>query len=64
LGQKRAVRVYRLVMAGSVEERMVRFQEAKSALGKGSIEKIRRHELDKAKLTVSRPRAGPHTSQR
>lgn len=40
VGQKRPVRVYRLVMAGSIEERMLLIQKAKSALGKGTMAKL------------------------
>jgi SWI/SNF-related matrix-associated actin-dependent regulator of chromatin subfamily A3 len=52
IGQKRDVRIYRLVMAGSVEERMVEYQDAKAALGKGSMEKIKKKDLAAAKIAA------------
>lgn len=53
IGQTRAVNVYRMVVKDSIEERMLDVQEAKSALGKGTFSKLKKSELDKAKLTVS-----------
>jgi len=52
LGQKRKVRVYTFVMKDSIEERMVTFQKAKAALGKGSMEKLSAREESRAKLTA------------
>jgi hypothetical protein len=39
-------------MEGSIEERMVKLQSAKPALGKGSIEKLTASEERRAKLTA------------
>lgn len=52
IGQRRPVRVYRLLMADSIEERMVGLQDAKAALGKGSLEKLSPEEKRKARLTA------------
>ena len=52
IGQERDVRVYRLLMKDTLEERLVRLQDAKAALGKGSIERLDPHEKRKAKLTA------------
>jgi SNF2 family DNA or RNA helicase len=50
--QVREVRVVRFMMKDSIEERMVAVQEAKQALGKGSLEKMSKSDQDKAKLTT------------
>ena len=52
LGQERPVRVTRLVMKNSIEMRMLKYQDAKAALGKGSIEKLNKDDLRKAKVTA------------
>ena len=52
IGQKRTVRVHRLLMHGSMEERMVKLQEAKATLGKGSLEKLTPMEKRRARLTA------------
>lgn len=48
----RPVRVYRLVMRGTVEERMLKVQKAKATLGEGSMRKLSRAEEKIAKLTT------------
>jgi SWI/SNF-related matrix-associated actin-dependent regulator of chromatin subfamily A3 len=52
IGQTRPVKVVRFVMKDSIEERFLRFQSAKAALGKGSMEKLGKEEQKKAKLTA------------
>lgn len=52
VGQFREVRVVRFMMKDSIEERMVAVQEAKQALGKGSLEKMSKVDQEKAKLTT------------
>jgi SNF2 family DNA or RNA helicase len=52
VGQTREVRVVRFMMTDSIEERMVAVQEAKQALGKGSLEKMSKADQEKAKLTT------------
>jgi hypothetical protein len=52
IGQKRPVRVMRFLMKDSIEERMVALQDAKAALGKGALEKLRPEEKRKARLTA------------
>lgn len=37
IGQIRPVRVVRFIMQDSIEERMIKLQDAKAALGKGSV---------------------------
>ena len=44
LGQTRPVRCVRLVMKDSLEHRMINLQDAKAALGKGSIERLSTNE--------------------
>ena len=39
-------------MKDSLEERMVRVQESKTALGKGSLQKLIKNEREKAKITA------------
>lgn len=51
VGQKRSVRVYRLVMKDSIEERLLNVQKAKSTLGKGTMTKLTKAEEKIAKLT-------------
>ena len=50
LGQERDCRIVRFVMKGSVEERIVNLQEAKSLQAKGSLEKLKADEKRKARL--------------
>lgn len=52
VGQERPVRVYRYVMKGSIEERMINIQKAKAALAKGSMQKLSRQEEKEAKATA------------
>lgn len=52
IGQNRPVRMIRFLMKDSIEERMVRLQENKEILGKGSMQKLRPEERGKAKLTA------------
>jgi SNF2 family DNA or RNA helicase len=52
IGQTRPVKVVRFVMKDSIEERFLRVQSAKAALGKGSMEKLGKEEQNKAKLTA------------
>lgn len=52
VGQTRPVRCIRFVMKDSIEERMIKVQQAKAALGKGSMERISRQEERVAKLTA------------
>ena len=54
ISQKRPVRVYRLIMKDSIEERLCRLQESKAALGKGAMEKLAPEEKRKARLTTLR----------
>jgi SNF2 family DNA or RNA helicase len=42
----------RFLMKDSIEERMVALQDAKAALGKGALEKLRPEEKRKARLTA------------
>ena len=50
IGQTRKVHVVRFVMKGSIEERMVALQEAKTLQAKGAMEKLHRDEQRKARL--------------
>ena len=52
IGQTRNVKVIRLIIKDSLEERMVQLQEAKSALGKGSMQKLTKEERKKARITA------------
>jgi SNF2 family DNA or RNA helicase len=52
IGQTRPVKVVRFVMKDSIEERFLKVQSAKAALGKGSMEKLGKDEQSKAKLTA------------
>jgi DNA repair protein RAD5 len=51
IGQVRDVRVIRFLMKDSIEERMVRLQESKAMLGKGTQERLDPVEKRKARLT-------------
>ena len=51
IGQTRDVRVYRFLMEGSIEERMVKLQESKAMLGKGTQERLTPQEKRKARMT-------------
>jgi hypothetical protein len=52
IGQTRPVTVLLLVMEDSIEERMIQLQQAKAALGKGSLEKLSPTEQRQARLTA------------
>ena len=41
-------------MKDSIEERMLAVQESKASMGKGSFAKLKKAELEKAKLTAMR----------
>ena len=51
MGQTRDVRVFRFVMKDTIEERMLDVQKMKSALGKGTMQKLSAAEEKVAKLT-------------
>jgi len=50
IGQARDVRVIRFVMKSSIEERMLKIQETKSAQAKGAFQKLKEDEKRKARL--------------
>jgi len=50
IGQTRKTRIVRFVMKSSIEERMIALQEAKAAVAKGAIEKLKPDEVRKARL--------------
>jgi SNF2 family DNA or RNA helicase len=50
IGQKRPVRIIRFVMKDTIEERMISLQEAKAAIGKGSMEKLKPDEVRMARI--------------
>jgi SNF2 family DNA or RNA helicase len=50
IGQTRDVRVIRFVMKNSIEERMIAIQEAKAAIGKGAMEKLKPEEIRKTRI--------------
>jgi len=53
IGQVRPVKCVRLIMEDSIEERMLsKVQEGKTALGKGSLQKLNAQERSKAKITA------------
>jgi SNF2 family DNA or RNA helicase len=52
IGQTRPVKAVRFIMEGSIEQRFVKLQNAKEALGKGSLQKLTREDREKAKLTA------------
>ncbi|CAM9404773.1 unnamed protein product [Pylaiella littoralis] len=51
IGQTKPVRVVRMVSADSVEDRILQIQEAKEALGKGALRKLKPEEVRKARMT-------------
>lgn len=53
-GQTRPVQAIRFVMADSIEERVLRVQEAKQTLGKGILKRLKKEERGKAKVTALR----------
>lgn len=54
IGQTRPVHAIRFVMADSIEERVLRVQEAKQTLGKGVLKRLQKEERNKAKVTALR----------
>jgi SNF2 family DNA or RNA helicase len=52
IGQTRPVNVVRFAMKDSIDERLLKVQSAKAALGKGSMEILGKEEQKKAKLTT------------
>jgi hypothetical protein len=50
IGQKRDVRALRFIMKNSIEERFLSVQDAKQALGKGSLEKLKKNDRSKARV--------------
>jgi hypothetical protein len=52
IGQTRPVRSIRFTMENSLEERMVKLQESKAALGKGSLQKLNKEDRKKARITA------------
>jgi len=51
IGQKRDVRALRFIMKNSIEERFLNVQDAKQALGKGSLEKLKKNDRSKARVS-------------
>eukprot|EP00903_Cladosiphon_okamuranus_P011919 g11195.t1 len=51
IGQTKPVRVVRMVSADSVEDRILEIQEAKEALGRGALRKLKPEEVRKARMT-------------
>lgn len=54
MGQTRPVKIYRLVMAESIEGKLIKLQQRKAAMGKGSLEKLSAKEQERAKVTAMR----------
>ena len=52
VGQERDVFVTKFVMEGSVEERIIQMQDAKYALGKGTLEKLSAQEMRQARVSA------------
>jgi hypothetical protein len=52
IGQKRPVKAIRFIMDGSIEERFINLQNAKEALGKGSLQKLKQEDRQRARLTA------------
>jgi hypothetical protein len=52
IGQKRPVKAIRFIMDGSIEERFIKLQNAKEALGKGSLQKLKQEDRQRARLTA------------
>lgn len=50
IGQTRPVRVVRFVMKDTIEERMIALQEAKAAIGKGALQKLKPEEVRKTRI--------------
>ena len=54
IGQSRPVRVIRFVMKDSIEERFIEVQDAKMALAKGSMERLKKEDRRKASVRIQR----------
>jgi len=54
IGQTRDVRIVKFVMDNSIEERVIKMQDAKAALGKGSMEKLSPEEMRQARISALR----------
>lgn len=52
IGQTRPVHAIRFVMEGSIEERFINLQNAKAALGRGSLQKLNVVDRRKARITA------------
>ena len=52
IGQSREVRAIRFIMKDSIEKRFIGVQDAKQALGKGSLEKLKLKDRQQAKITA------------
>jgi hypothetical protein len=52
IGQTRPVKAIRFIMDGSIEERFINLQNAKEALGKGSLQKLKQEDRQRARLTA------------
>ena len=52
IGQTRQVKVIRLIMKDSIEERFLNLQNAKEALGKGSLQKLSKEDRQKVSLPL------------
>jgi hypothetical protein len=50
IGQQRACTIHRFIMKGSIEERIVDLQVAKSLQAKGSMQKLKAEEQKKSRL--------------
>ena len=57
IGQTRPVRAIRFIMKDSIEERFVDVQDAKMALAKGSMERLKEEDRKKANVRISSPLA-------
>jgi len=52
IGQTRKVRAIRFIMKDSIEERFINVQDAKHSLGKGSLQKLKKDDRSKARITA------------
>jgi len=59
MGQTRPVKVFRMIMRGTIEERMLGIQRAKAALGKGTMARLSPAEEKTAKMTTLKVRVQP-----
>ena len=51
IGQTRNVRAIRFIMKDSIEERFINVQDAKHSLGKGSLQKLKKDDRSKARVS-------------